>query len=335
MAYELSGKTVLVTGASGFIGSHVARELMKKGVRVRAMVRNPSKARDLAGAGASVVTGDMTAPASIAGATQGCQAVFHFAGTTNEFKPRAHFERVNIDGTRLLAEAALRDRVERFIHVSTVWVYGLWSGPEVCETSPCRESGQAYSDTKLGAEREVRRLIVESGLPAIILQPSEVYGPGDPNWTERPLELIKKGRMVLVDGGRGFVQPVFIDDLVQGVLAAAEGGRVGETYILCGPEVVTIKEYFMHFARMMGKKRLPSIPGRLALGLAGASESMARVFRRSPVFTRQEILSTMATATYDGRKAERELGFKPGTTLAEGMREVESWVRTSQAGRRE
>ena len=326
MDYDLNGKDVLVTGATGFIGSRVAIELVKKGARVRALARNPAKSSGLGIAGISVVIGDMTDPGSLERAVQGCRAVFHFAGTTNEFKPKAHFERVNIDGTRLLAEAALRERVERFIHMSTVWVYGLRSGPGICETSECKESGLAYSDTKLEAERVVRRLIDERDLPAIILQPSEVYGPGDPNWTARPLDLIKTGRMVLADGGRGFVQPVFIDDLVQGVLAAAENGSLGETYILCGPDVVTIREYFSCLARMLGKKRLPSLPGRLALGTAALAEWAARIFRRPPVFTRQEVLSTMATATYDGRKAEGELGFVPKTTLAEGMRKVEDWL---------
>ncbi len=330
MGYELRGKVVLVTGATGFIGSHVAERLLQNGARVRAMARNPAKAAGLERAGAFVVAGDMTDPGSLERAVEDCQAVFHFAGTTNEFKPRAHFERVNIEGTRLLAEAALRESVERFIHVSSVWVYGLWSGPETSETSPCRKSGQAYADTKIEGERVIRRLIDEKGLPAIILQPSEVYGPGDPNWTERPLDLIRTGRMVLAGGGRGLLQPVFIDDLVQGVLAAAEKGGLGETYILGGPEIISVREYFSHFARMLGKGRLPSLPGRLALATAAAAEWAARISRRAPVFTRQEVLSTMATATYDCRKAERELGFTPRTTLAEGMAKVESWLRTNQ-----
>lgn len=325
MAYELRGKDILVTGATGFIGSRVALELAKAGARIRALVRNPAKAGVLGDAGISTVAGDMAEPASIAGAVRGCQAVFHFAGTTNEFKPRAHFERVNLDGTRLLAEAALREGIERFIHISTVWVYGLRSGPGICETSSCAPSGQPYADTKLEAERAVRRLIEEKGLPAIILQPSEVYGPGDPNWTERPIELIKRGRMILAGGGKGLIQPVFIDDLVRGVLAAAERGRLGETYILCGPEAVTVREYFSYFAAMVGKKRLPSLPGRLALGAAAAAERWAGTFGGAPVFTRQEVMSTLATATYDGRKAARELGFEARTSLAEGMREVALW----------
>ncbi len=326
MGYELTGKVVLVTGATGFIGSRVTRALAKKGAQVRAMVRNPAKADDLGSAGISVVLGDMTDPEALARAVQGCQAVFHFAGTTNEFKPRSYFERVNVLGTRTLAEAALSERVERFIHVSTAWVYGLRGGHGISETSPYQASGQPYSDTKLEAERAVRRLITERGLPAIILQPSEVYGPGDPIWTERPLGLIRTGRMVLADGGRGLIQPIFIDDLVQGVLAAAENGGLGETYILCGPEAVTIRQYFSHFARMLGKGPLPSLPGRLALGTAAVAEWAARFSGRAPVFSRQEVLATMATATYDGSKAERELGFEAKTTLAEGMAKVESWL---------
>ena len=330
MTYDISGKTVLVTGASGFIGKRVARELMLRNVRVRALVRDPAKAADLAAAGAEMAIGDMTDPASLEGAVRGCQAVLHFAGATNDFQPRSHYERVNVEGTRILAEAALKEGVERFVDISTVWVYGLRSGPGVCETSPCRESGHSYADTKLEAERVVRRLVAEKGLPAIILQPSEVYGPGDRNWTERPLELIRSGRMILADRGRGLTQPVYIDDLVQGILAAVENGRVGETYVLCGPEAVTFREYFMHFARMAGKKRLPSVPGRLALATAATAEWLARRFRRQPVFTRQEVLATMATTSYDGGKAGRELGFVPKTTLAEGMRRIEEWLRTER-----
>jgi nucleoside-diphosphate-sugar epimerase len=333
VAYELRGKDILVTGATGFIGSRVALELAKSGARVRALVRNPAKAGGLADAGISTVIGDMAEPASLASAVRGCQAVFHFAGTTNEFKPRAHFERVNLDGTRRLAETALKEGIERFIHVSTVWVYGLKSGPGICETSPCAPSGQAYADTKLEAEHAVRRLIDDKGLPAIILQPSEVYGPGDPNWTERPIELIKSGRMILAGGGKGLIQPVFIDDLVRGVLAAAERGGLGETYILCGPDAVTVREYFSYFAAMVGKKRLPSLPGRLALGAAGAAELWARTFGGAPVFTRQEVMSTMATATYDGGKAEHELGFEARTSLPEGMREVALWWGQTPASR--
>lgn len=329
MEYDPREKNVLVTGASGFIGRRVAEELLKKGARVRAMARNISKARELESAGAEVVAGDMTDRSSLDRAVRGCQAVFHFAGATNEFKPYEYYARVNVEGSRVLGEAAVKEGVERFIHISTVWVYGLWSEPGTCETSACRKSGQAYSDTKLEAEMVIRKLIEDRGLPAIILQPSEVYGPADPNWTARPIELIKAGKMVLADSGKGVIQPIFIDDLVQGILAAAGKGKVGETYILCGPDVVTIQEYFSYFAGMMGKGRLPSVPGRIALGTAALSEWASRLFRKSPVFTRQEILATMATATYDGTKAERELGFVPKTSLSEGMREVKKWLDAS------
>lgn len=153
MEYDLREKDVLVTGATGFIGRSVAEELLKKGARVRAMARNISKARGLESAGAAVIIGDMTDPSSLKKAVQGCQAVFHFAGVTNEFKPHKYYSLVNIEGTRTLAEAAAKEGVDRFVHISSVWVYGLWSGPGTCETSACRNSGQAYADTKLEAEK--------------------------------------------------------------------------------------------------------------------------------------------------------------------------------------
>ena len=106
MGYDLGSKDILVTGGTGFIGSRVAKALIQDGARVRVLARDPAKAAGLAAAGADIVAGEITDPACLERALRGTQAVIHFAGATNEFKPRAYFERVNIDGTRLLAEAA-------------------------------------------------------------------------------------------------------------------------------------------------------------------------------------------------------------------------------------
>lgn len=329
MSYELQNKQVLVSGASGFIGNRVALRLLEAGAHIRAFVRDAAKADNLVQNGAEVVTGKMTDRSALRQAVQGCQVVFHFAGVLNENKPYSYYQQVNVEGTQTLAEAALEFGVERFIHTSTVYVYGMNSAGIISESSPLSPSGDAYADTKLEAENTIRQLIASRGLPAIIIQPSQVYGPGDKTWTLGPIELIRSGRMILVDGGKGTVQPIYIDDLVEGILAAARRGQIGEAYILCGPQVMSMRQYFGYFASMLHKEHLPAVPGWLAFAIAFMAEQTAKLFNRPPLFTRQEVRNTMLRTSYDGRKSEAQLGFKPKISIEEGMLHIEEWLRSS------
>jgi nucleoside-diphosphate-sugar epimerase len=329
MDFELSGKKCLVTGASGFIGQNVVLRLLKEKASVRSLVRDRARAVLLEKSGAEIFPGDITDRESIQKAISGCEVVFHFAAVTNEFKPLSYYRDVNINGSIMLAEEALKTGVRRFIHASTSWVYGMFSGQNITENSPHLKSGLPYADTKLETENLVRQLYKKQGLPCVIIQPSEVYGPNDRNWTGRPLELIRSGRMLLINRGRGLIQPIYIDDLVEGIIAAARRGRLGESYILCGGEVVTFKQYFGYFTWMLHKKSLPSVPGWVAISLAVLSEWLAKAARRPPIFTRSEIKSSMTTVAFSGAKAFEELGFKPKVSLEQGMQKVSEWLKTN------
>lgn len=324
----LRGKTILVTGATGLIGSYVTERLLQEGGAVRAYVRNAAKAQFLEFQGAEIVVGDITDRPALSRAVQGCRLVFHFAGVIgNAFKPRSYFDAVNAEGTRILAEAALEENVERFVHTSTVGVYGLDAKGDTDESSPHPASRDPYCDTKSQAERIVRELFNTRRLPCVIVQPSPVYGPRDGTWTLYPVELMRTGRMVLVNGGKGLIQPVYISDLVEGILLAAQHGRAGESYILSGSEVVTTGEFFGYYGKLLKRGRIRSVPGWLALGLAGVFECVSKVIHKPMPFTKCAIRGTMMQATYNIDKARRELGFSPKTRLEEGMALVGEWLK--------
>ena len=327
--YGLSGKRVLVTGATGLIGGAAIRRLLDGGSSVRALARDPLRARGLLGGEVEVAAGDMTDPASLRSAVRGCSAVFHFAAVLNEFQPLRFYRAANVEGTRALAEAAIAAGVERFLHASSVAVYGLRASGRIDENSPRVRCGDSYGDTKLEAEELIRQMAAVRGLPAVIVQPTQVYGPGDRAWTSRPIELIRARRMLMVDGGRGLVSPISIDDLADGVLAAARAGRVGESYILCGSSTISIRELFEAYARMLGVEGgLPSVPAWLAVALAGVAEAAARLSRTKPVFKRAEVRRSARRADFDGTKAREELGFTAKVTLEEGMRAVARWLQS-------
>ena len=164
---------------------------------------------------------------------------------------------------------------------STAWVYGFDAGPGTNELSDRHPSGDSYCDTKLETENLVRELVERWGLPGVIVQPTEVYGPGDRQaGPSTPLRMIKSGRMMLPDGGKGVIQPIYVDDAVEGILAAARRGAVGGAYLLCGPAVVSCSDFFGRYAEMVGGGRMPAVPKQLAEAMAAALTGLGRATRR-------------------------------------------------------
>ena len=249
---DLAGKRCLVTGGTGFIGGRLVERLVAEhGAEVRVLVRNVSRAARIARFPVQMVSGDVAERADVERALEGCALVFHCAyGSVAD--PEGQ-RRVTVGGTENVLAAALSRGAERVVNVSTLAVYGATGDGDLDESAPREHIGDPYADTKLDAENLVLDYARNRGLPATVLQPTMVYGPFGPAWTIRILNDMAAGRVILVNGGDGLCNPVYVDDVVSAMLhAAVEEAAVGEAFLISGPEAVTWKEFYGRHERMLG-----------------------------------------------------------------------------------
>ena len=304
---------VLVTGASGFVGSALARHLAAKGFALRLSVRRSSKRDNLSGLAADVVTADMRDAAAMAKAMAGVRYVFHVAADYRLWaRDPAEIVRNNLEGTRAVMEAALAARVERIVYTSCVATLKPHDdGTPADETSRHTEKTAigAYKRSKLVAERLVERMVAEKGLPAVLVSPSTPIGPRDikPTPTGRVIVEAALGKIpAFVDTGFNLVH---VDDVAEGHLLALERGRVGENYILGGQDV-EFRDMVGAIAQMAGRPAprigLPRVP---LFPLAYAAEAIARVTGKEPFITADALRMAKYRMFFSSAKAERELGY--------------------------
>lgn len=323
--------TFLVTGASGFIGAHLTRRLLAAGREVILADLAPPAVLP---AGAGFTRIDLRDPASVRRGLQGVRPDYavHLAAKVGDWGSRADFEAVNVAGARALLDAACEGGARRVIHVSSIAAMGLDAGAHADETAAPVGAGDAYSDTKAGGEREALRLI-EGGAPITVIRPGDVYGVGCVPWVNRPIELLRRGQMVLVEGGAGHFAHVHVDNLLDGfLLALGLESAKGRTYIVTDDHECTVGEYFTRLADVCGLDRPRRAVSRpVAEALAGAMELAARVTRRPPPFSRAAIGYVLRRGGFDIARARAELGYAPRVSLDEGLAEVGRAYRASGA----
>jgi dihydroflavonol-4-reductase len=306
---------ILITGATGLVGSAVANKLVAEGFPVRALVRPGSPRFHLDGLDLEYVAGDIRDPQSVRQAMVGVRYVFHVAADYRLWArdPNEIFA-ANVEGTRVVMTEAKAAGVERVVYTSSVATLALrHDGSPADETVPlAAEDGiGAYKRSKIAAERLVEAMVAEDSLPAVIVNPSTPIGPRDvkPTPTGRIIVEAARGRMPgFLDTGLNLVH---VDDVAEGHLAALKSGTVGERYIL-GGENVLLADMLAEIAAMVGR-RPPRwrVPRAVAIPMAYAAEAAAHITGRAPFTTLNGVRMADHRMFFTAAKAKRELGFRP------------------------
>lgn len=322
---------VLITGGTGFIGSRLALRCLDEGeaVRVLAQKNTPAErqnARELESKGIEVVEGSVTDRATLQRACADVDIVYHLAAAQHEANvPDKHYYDVNVEGTRNMLDAALAAGVGRFVHGSTIGVYGGDGAAPVGDDSPL-EPDNIYGVTKLAGEQVVRTYFDK--LPIAVARISETYGPGD----RRLLKLFKAlsaGRFVKIGPGRNLHHPVYIDDLVEGLrLASVSGGAVGKTFVLAGPKAITTDEMIAGISKAVEREpsrlRIPLWP---LMATAVVLEGLLRPLGIQPPLHRRRMNFFVKSFRFDDQAAERAIGYRPQVDFPEGATRTAAWYK--------
>jgi len=321
----------LVTGARGFIGSHLVEALLKKNYEVRCLLRKKKVAdtwlQDLE---VEIVEGDLTQPESLLGSVKDMDYIFHLAGSTKAYS-KGEFDKSNFEGTKNLLEATVKANsiIKKFVHVSSLAVGGpSQSGKPLTENEPSRPVSN-YGRSKLKAENAALEYAKE--IPVVIARPPAVYGPRDKDMFEL-FKYAKRGWRLEIIGGTQQLSIIYVKDLVNGIILAAEKDKAaGKSFYLCNDEVYSVNEIGDLLAGSFGKKaRALRIPMFLVFLLSCGGDVYSKLLRRSSLFNLDKYREIkQANWICDNTKAKKELGFRAEFSLKEGFKETADWYLTN------
>jgi nucleoside-diphosphate-sugar epimerase len=316
---------ILITGATGFIGQHLVKRILKEEGQVRVLVRRRTKVPILLDKRVESFYGDLTIKESLKGIFRGIDMVINAAGVLGKWGISSkELLRGNVLAVRNLLEVCLSSNIQHFIHLSTCGVSGPLEYDGADEGYPCQPSSP-YQKTKYQGERVALEMAAQYNIPLTIIRPTFTYGPGDLH--RLPLfRLIKKGFFVFIGKGQGTLHPVYIDDLVEGIMLSKNRPPCQATYIVGGDKIVTVRELVYCLAQILGVKlRLHQLPLFIAWPLALVLEMAGKVGRFEPPLTRSRIKLFTNHQGYSITKARKELGYKPQVELYQGMVQTIQW----------
>jgi len=322
---------ILVTGSTGFVGSHLMEELDKKGFSLNALVRRhwlgslPSWLNN-----AEIIYGDITDTKSVRNAVKGVDVVFHLASLLGRWQSEfdeSEYYRINVKGTKLLINECLREGVDHFVYLSTAGVMGRLKKIPADENHPLSPRFP-YEKSKYFAELALKKSILKKKFPATIIRSTHIYGPRDKN-TIKVFRIIKKiGIFPLIGGGNNLFQPLYVEDLVKGIILCMHknDASIGKTYLVAGKEIFTYREFILLSAKVLGVPiKTVLISERLAKLMASVIENMGTAFNFEPLLTRSRVEFFSKDQIYKIEKIHKEIGFIPETDIETGLQKMIYW----------
>ena len=329
-------RTILVTGATGFVGSHVAEVLVQRGDTVRTIARAGSDTALLEKLGVTIVRGDLTDSAAVKQACDGVDVVIHCGAKVGDWGPVDDYRKVNVEGLRLLLDAVVKTPLTRFVLVSSLGVYAARHHYGTDETEPLPDHHiDGYTQSKVEAERLAMEYHRKQGVPVTVLRPGFIYGPRDRSVLPRIATRLKERSIVYIAKGRYALNTTYVANLVDAILLATDHpAAVGEVFNITDGEFVSKRQFFEAVADGTGMPRARgSVPVWLARFVAKWRES---VFRRTnkhhpPRGTPARLKFAGLNLDFSIAKARTKLGYEPRVQFQEGMKNAIEWYRSTKS----
>jgi nucleoside-diphosphate-sugar epimerase len=325
--------TYLITGATGFIGSHLAEACVSRGIHARTVARTTSDTALLERLGVEIVRGDLTDPATVARAADGVDAIIHSAAKVGDWGPISDYRPMNVDATRMLLEACRGRPVKRFVHISSlgIYAYGNHYGTDESVSPPERHI-DGYTQTKVESEQLILEASRRDGIPTVVLRPGFVYGEREPKVFPRVIEAIQKGEFAYVGSGQQVLNTIYVGNFVHAVFLAIEKpAAVGQVYNLTDGEPVSRRRFIGPIVKALGLKEPGTsiYPVWFAPTVAAVVEDFGRLIGlpKPPWVTRVKLKFSALNLDFSIDKARRELGYKPPFGFDQAMERTLNWYR--------
>lgn len=326
----------LITGATGFVGGHLAEACVARGWKIRALVRAGSDTSLLEKLGVPLQCGDLTDAETLRRAVEGVDAIVHCAAKVGDWGGVEEYRAVNVEALRQLLDACKDRPLQRFLHLSSLGVYPArhHHGTDESEPLPARHI-DGYTQTKVEAEQLVLDYHRQHGVPVVVLRPGFVYGPRDRTVLPQLIDNLRQRRVRWLGGGKGAMNTIYVGNLVDAIFLALEKpNAVGQVYNLTDGEFVSKRRFIEALVQGLGLPKPPplSAPIWLARMVANFMERRARRANSPtpPLLTQARVKFLGLNLDFSIEKAKRELGYQPRVPFEQGMRETIAWYRSNQ-----